>query len=88
MELASTSVAYLERLGVPPEQRCRGFGAELVRHVLRQARAAGARIVSVGVIAEHTEIVSWYERLGFEQTGTRRFPYLPFTVSYLEHVLS
>jgi hypothetical protein len=42
----------------------------------------------VGVIAEHTELVSWYERLGFAQTGTRRFPHLPFTVSYLEHVLA
>ena len=88
LELASPCVAYLERLGVPPERRGRGFGAELVRHVLRQARSAGARVVSAGVIAEHTELVSWYERLGFTRAGTRRFPQLPFTVAYLEHVLS
>jgi N-acetylglutamate synthase-like GNAT family acetyltransferase len=88
LEFASSSVAYLERLGVPPEQRGRGFGAALLRHALRQARAAGATVVSVGVIAEHTELVSWYEHLGFAQAGTRLFPHLPFTVSYLEHVLS
>jgi N-acetylglutamate synthase-like GNAT family acetyltransferase len=88
LEFASSSVAYLERLGVIPEQRGRGFGAELVRHALRQARSAGATVVSVGVIAEHTELVSWYERLGFTQAGTRRFLHLPFTVSYLEHLLS
>ena len=88
LEFASSSVAYLERLGVPPEQRGRGFGAELVRHALRQARSAGATVVSVGVIAEHTELVSWYEHLGFAQVRTRRFPHLPFRVSYLEHVLS
>ncbi len=88
LELASSSVAYLERLGVPPEQRGRGFGSALLRHALRKARSAGATVVSVGVIAEHTELVSWYEHLGFAQAGTRRFPHLPFTVSYLEHVLS
>jgi hypothetical protein len=42
----------------------------------------------VGVIAEHTELVSWYEHLDFERAGTRCFPHLPFTVLYLEHVLS
>ena len=77
LEFASSSVAYLERLGVPPEQRGRGFGAELVRHALRQARSAGATVVSVGVIAEHTELVSWYEHLGFAQVRTRRFPRWP-----------
>ena len=88
LEFASSSVAYLERLGVPPEQRGRGFGAALLRHALLQARSAGVKVVSVGVIAEHTELISWYERLGFAQAGTRRFPHLPFTVSYLEYVLS
>lgn len=88
LESASSSMAYLERLGVLPEQRGRGFGAALLRHALRQARSAGARVVSVGVIAENTELVSWYERLGFAQAGTRRFPHLPFTVSYLERALS
>jgi ribosomal protein S18 acetylase RimI-like enzyme len=81
-------VAYLERLGVPPEQRGRGFGTELVRHALRQARSAGVEVVSVGVIADHTELVAWYEHLGFAQTGTRSFPHLPFEVSFLERVLS
>ena len=88
LEFASPSVAYLERLGVPPEQRGRGFGAELVRHALRQARSAGVKVVSAGVIADHNELVAWYERLGFAQAGTRGFPHLPFKVSYLECVLS
>jgi ribosomal protein S18 acetylase RimI-like enzyme len=88
LEFASPSLAYLERLGVAPEHRGRGFGARLVRHALQQARSAGAGVVSAGVIAEHTELISWYERLGFTQAETRRFPHLPFTVSYLEHVLS
>ena len=88
LEFPSPSVTYLERLGVLPEQRGRGFGAELVRHALRQARAAGASVVSVGVIAEPVELVSWSEHLGFAPTGTRCCPHLPFAVSYLERTLS
>ena len=87
LEFASSSLAFLERLGVPPEHRGQGFGAALVRHALLQARLGGVAVVSVGVIAEHTELISWYEHLGFAQAGTRRFPHLPFTVAYLEHVL-
>lgn len=88
LEFASSSLAYLERLGVPPDRRGRGFGTALLRHALYQARSAGATVVSAGVIAEHSELVSWYERLGFAHAGTRRFRHLPFTVAYLEHRLS
>ena len=87
LEIASASLAYLERLAVLPEQRGRGFGAELVRHALGQARSAGAAVVSVGVIADAEELVAWYQRLGFAAAGTRRFPHLPFAVSYLEIAL-
>jgi ribosomal protein S18 acetylase RimI-like enzyme len=88
LEIASASLAYLERLAVLPEQRGQGFGAELVRHALGQARSAGAAAVSAGVIADDKELVSWYQRLGFAPAGARRFPHLPFTVSYLEIALS
>lgn len=88
LELASPSLAYVERLGVHPRQRGRGFGAALLRHALQEARSAGVSVVSVGVIAEHVELISWYERLGFSRAGTRRFGHLPFAVMYLEQVLS
>jgi ribosomal protein S18 acetylase RimI-like enzyme len=88
LELADSSVAYLERLGVIPNQRGRGFGAALVRHASERARFGGARVVSAGIISEHAELVAWYEQLGFVNTGTRRSSHLPFTVAYLEHVLS
>ena len=88
LEFAAPAVAYVRRLGVLPDQRGRGLGAALLRHALHEARSAGVSVVSVGVISENAELVSWYERLGFEQTTTRRFRHLPFTVSYLEHVIS
>ena len=87
LEPAAEAVAYLERLGVSPERRHQGIGAALVRHSVVRARSAGIRRVSVGVIAEHRELVAWYERLGFTLTETRRFPRLPFTVSYLERLV-
>jgi N-acetylglutamate synthase-like GNAT family acetyltransferase len=88
LEVASPTVAYLERLAVVPASRRRGLGTHLVDHAVREATAAGVAAVSVGVIAEQIELVAWYEKLGFVQSGTRRFAHQPFTVSFLERRLS
>jgi N-acetylglutamate synthase-like GNAT family acetyltransferase len=87
LELPVGSLAYLERLAVLPEQRGNGFGSKLVRHAVREARLTGATTASVGIIAEHSELVSWYEKLGFAHVSTQGFPHLPFKVSYLEQSL-
>jgi N-acetylglutamate synthase-like GNAT family acetyltransferase len=84
LELASTSVAYLERLAVVPCSRRQGLGARLVEHALHEATVAGVTTVSVGVIAEQVELTAWYEKLGFVQSGTSQTPHLPFTVRFLE----
>jgi N-acetylglutamate synthase-like GNAT family acetyltransferase len=83
LERAAPELAYLERLAVIPERRGRGFGSALVVHGLIEAAAAGAREVSVGVIADHTEIVEWYQKRGFSFVEKRQFPHLPFTVAFL-----
>ncbi|MBN2128206.1 MAG: GNAT family N-acetyltransferase [Sedimentisphaerales bacterium] len=83
LEHAKPEVVYLERLGVVPERRARGYGSTLVRHVLTEAKTLGARRVEIGIIAEDTPLQSWYERFGFEQTKTKRFDHLPFLVGFL-----
>jgi diamine N-acetyltransferase len=77
------SVVELKRLAVLPEHRRQGLGARLVHRGVEQARSAGATEVEVSVIADHLDLIRWYERLGFAQTVTRRFSHLPFTVAYL-----
>jgi N-acetylglutamate synthase-like GNAT family acetyltransferase len=87
LELATPSLAYLERLAVVPEFRHRGLGAELVARAVAEAVTAGARRVSVGVIAAHEEVVDWYREQGFELDETREFSHLPFTVAFLQRSL-
>jgi ribosomal protein S18 acetylase RimI-like enzyme len=85
LERANTGVCYLERLGVLPDDRGRGFGKALVEHALSEARRLGVNYVSIGIIAEHTELRDWYKRLGFVEGKTKGFPHLPFCVTFMSY---
>jgi len=50
--------AILERLCALPEMRGSHFDISLVQHALSYATSKGARIVSIGIIAEHAEFKS------------------------------
>lgn len=83
LERADADRCYLERLAVLPQYRRQGLGAALVEHALEEARGWGANRVEIGIIAAHDELRAWYEKFGFELTGTRDFPHLPFTVAFM-----
>jgi predicted GNAT family acetyltransferase len=72
-------------LGVLPDDRERGFGKALVEHALSEARRLGVNYVSIGIIAEHTELRDWYKRLGFVEGKTKGFPHLPFCVTFMSY---
>ena len=80
IEKSNTDVCYLERLSVLPEMRGKHLGVRLVQHALEYAASKGARKVSIGIIAEQTELKEWYGRIGFVETQTKSFPHLPFKV--------
>jgi len=83
LEDARPGVVYLGRLAVLPEYRSKGHGKALVQYVFARARVLGADRVEIGIIAEDVQLRSWYERFGFERTGTRVFDHLPFLVGFL-----
>lgn len=83
LELARPEVCYLERLAVLPEYRRKGFGKALVRHALEEALKSKVRCVEIGIIAEHTELEEWYEKLGFLVKEKARFNHLPFNVTFM-----
>ncbi len=85
LELANSDVCYLERLAVLPNYRRRGFGKALVNHVLSEARLFGAHRVSIGIIAEQTELKNWYKRIGFVEGESKEFPHLPFRVTFMSY---
>lgn len=84
IESPNIDVCYLERLSVLPGMRGNHFGVSLVRHALDYAASKGACKVGIGIISEQTELKNWYMHLGFIETGTKRFPHLPFQVCFME----
>lgn len=87
-EQPDPDTAYLNRLAVLPEYRHRGIGAALVNHILEYAASKHIQTVSIGIIAAHTVLKSWYLGLGFIEKETQTFEHLPFEVTYLQSELS
>ena len=85
LEKINDEVCYLERLAVLPGQRRQGFGEALVKHALSEARNIGVFRVQIGMIAEHQELLDWYEKLGFEKLEEKNFPRLVFPVAFMSY---
>ena len=83
LEQANSEVCYLERLAVLPNQRRSGFGKALVEHALSEAKLRGFNYISIGIIAEQTELKKWYTGLGFVEGESKEFPHLPFRVTFM-----
>lgn len=79
---------YLEKLAVLPQARGRGHGRAIVERCAEEARRAGGRRLSVGVMYENRRLVRWYEGAAFLRTGTKNFPHLPFVVCFMERRLA
>jgi N-acetylglutamate synthase-like GNAT family acetyltransferase len=83
----SPGLAYLNRLSVLPAHRSKGTGTRLVQHIVEHARSLSVQTISIGVIGEHTDLQRWYNKLGFKDGETKRFPHLPFSVKYMSYAL-
>jgi N-acetylglutamate synthase-like GNAT family acetyltransferase len=88
LEHANPDLCYLERLGVLPAQRRRGYGRALVDRVFYEAKVLGSHRVDIGIIADHTELKDWYRRIGFVEQKTAAFPHLPFEVLFMSKTLA
>lgn len=65
---------YLGLLAVDPEHQGRGIGHRLAREAERHFRAADCRAVELRVISARSELVAFYEKLGFAVQGTSAMP--------------
>lgn len=61
------TTARIGALGVAPELRSTGVGAELMDLALRESRARGDRRLLLEVIEQNPRAVAFYERLGFRR---------------------
>ena len=67
---------YLGLLTVDPQRQAGGLGKQLLAAADAEARRSfGAVTMELTVIAQRAELIAYYERRGFAQTGERRpFP--------------
>ena len=70
-------VCYLGLLTVRPSLQGSGLGRQMLAAAESYARSAfGARILEMQVVDAREELIAWYERRGYVQSGEQRpFPY-------------
>ncbi len=83
IEQANTEVCYLERLGVLPDYRNKGFGKALVNHVILEAKKLNLKRIEIGLMAENLILKNWYKKLGFIERNTVDIDHLPFKVLFM-----
>jgi GNAT superfamily N-acetyltransferase len=84
VERADQSIWYVEKLAVLPAHRHAGLGRRLMEFAFDYVRGQGGKVVSIAIIDENRVLKGWYASLGFTETGSKRFPHLPFTVCFME----
>ncbi|MCR5459564.1 MAG: GNAT family N-acetyltransferase [Acetatifactor sp.] len=73
----------LNNLCVLPEFRHKGFGEELLKHAFEKAIELGCNIMRIGIVDENLVLRKWYEKYGFEHTGSMKFDFFPFTAGFM-----
>lgn len=79
IEHLDEDTAELGMLAVAPEHQGEGIGRRLVTDAEQTARSRlGCRTLRIRVLHQRSELLRWYESLGFERTGeTAPFPESP-----------
>lgn len=63
---------YIAHLGIAPEWRGRGVGAQLIRYLLELGQQAGRTLAALDVAVTNPRAQALYERLGFVVTHERK----------------
>lgn len=83
---------YLGMLTVSPELQNSGVGKKLLQHAEIYAQAVALPKIVMTVISVREELIAWYKRNGYEDTGAREpFPasdvHIPITEKPLEFIV-
>lgn len=82
--LQENNECELNNVCVLPENRHLGIGEKLVAHAIGRARNLGCKKINIGIVEENTVLRKWYEELGFNHIGVKKFDFFPFTCGYME----
>jgi ribosomal protein S18 acetylase RimI-like enzyme len=65
---------YFGMLSVDPSLQGRGFARQLIDAAEDRCRRAGAHVLDIYVVNLRPELLPYYRRLGYEESGTIPFP--------------
>lgn len=70
------ALSYIGMVTVSPDRQGAGIGRRLLAAAEEHACASGAARIEMQVIRQRAELLAWYRRRGYRETGERRpFPY-------------
>jgi ribosomal protein S18 acetylase RimI-like enzyme len=77
LEKGSPELCYFGMFAIDPTLQAKGIGRAMVAEAERFVSAdLGCRVMEMTVITVRSELIAWYERLGYKKTGeVRPFPY-------------
>jgi ribosomal protein S18 acetylase RimI-like enzyme len=67
---AKGNALYLSTLAVAPEAQGHGVGRQLLAAAEAYARQYGCPRIHISVLSARPELLAWYERHGYQRTGT------------------
>jgi len=77
----------LKKLSVLPKFRHQGFGKTILNFCKAHLSEKHATCLKIGIINENKHLKNWYITNGFQETETKTFPHLPFTVCLMEQTI-
>lgn len=79
--------AELNNLAVLPLYRHRNIGRKLLEDCVAKVRELKRTRLKIGIVEENRVLREWYESFEFEQTGTEKLDFFPFTCGYYKKEL-
>lgn len=67
----ASSEAEVGLFSVSPLHQSRGIGGKLIRQAMSEMKILGFSTAVMHVLENRPEIISWYKKLGFQETGER-----------------
>lgn len=77
----------LNNLCVLPGYRHQHIGEILFSHALMTAAGLGCKKMNIGIVEENRKLRTWYEKLGANHIGIKKFEFFPFTCGYMEKII-
>ena len=83
LQIMAGKKCELKDLCVLPGYRHNEIGKQLLEHAFDKALEFGSAIMRLSIVEENQTLRQWFEGFDFENVGTQKFDFLPFTLGYM-----